>query len=296
MKLQFVSLLGFTLLVSFVGSASADLSQIIDDKKIRVRFEKLLGELTDEGTTADPAKLQKQLSRKSTKVELTEAPALGETPLTDAEIYERASKATLVLGHLYKCDHCDEWHGSTAGGVVISPDGLVITNHHVMEADNAGAFGAMNRDGKIYPITEVLASSEKDDMALVQLDTGGAELDWAPLATGDAVGSQVHVISHPDGRFFTFSEGVIARYFVDEESRTPRMQITADYARGSSGCGVFNQQGELTAIVASTSSIYYNQDRQQQKNLQMVVKSCVPIQTFQKKLNSGKAKTAAETE
>jgi S1-C subfamily serine protease len=97
------------------------------------------------------------------------------------------------------------------------------------------------------------------------------------VSPGDEVGSEVRVVSHPDGRFYSYSEGVISRYFMDRRERAPRMQITADYARGSSGCGVFNESGALTALVSATTSIYYDQSEEKNDDLQMVIKSCIPV-------------------
>ncbi len=99
----------------------------------------------------------------------------------------------------------------------------------------------------------------------------------------------MRVISHPDGRFFSYSEGVIARYFTDRKNRAPRMQITADYARGSSGSGVFNQAGALTGLVSATTSIYYHQSKEEHDNLQMVIKSCIPVAAIWELVSEDKA-------
>jgi len=80
----------------------------------------------------------------------------------------------------------------------------------------------------------------------------------------------------------------VARYYFDQSAKAPRLQITADYAKGSSGCGVFNDRGELTGLVSSTNSIYYTEENGDQKNLQMVVKSCIPAASVRKLLDGGK--------
>jgi hypothetical protein len=54
------------------------------------------------------------------------------------------------------------------------------------------------------------------------------------------------------------------------------MTITADFARGSSGAPVLNDNGELAGIVRSTESICYEVEKGQQQDLQMVFKTCVP--------------------
>ncbi len=230
------------------------------------------------GESVETGKLLAGLKKKRASVKLSQLPQ-SYPQLSNSEVYRRARKATLVFGRVYQCDKCDLWHGSSSGAVVIDPSGIAITNYHVMDQPKAGAFGAMTSEGEVFAVTQVLAASEKDDLALVQLAKreDGSDFDYVPLSEGDPVGTELRVVSHPDGRFYTLSEGVIARYFVDQNSRTNRVQITADYARGSSGSGVFNMQGELIGVVAATSSIYYNQKRGVKENLQMVVKSCIPV-------------------
>ena len=105
----------------------------------------------------------------------------------------------------------------------------------------------------------------------------------AALAVNDPVGTPVCAITHPTGRFYTLTTGVISRYYMSRKSKSnsaKRVSITADFAKGSSGSGIFNDSGNLTAIVTSTSSIYYNKEEGDAKNLQMVVKDCVPAESI----------------
>ena len=54
------------------------------------------------------------------------------------------------------------------------------------------------------------------------------------------------------------------------------MAITADFAKGSSGAPVLNTKGEVVGMVSAMNSVYYEDDSTCPKNLQMVVKNCVP--------------------
>ncbi|MFP6751862.1 MAG: serine protease, partial [Pirellulaceae bacterium] len=82
----------------------------------------------------------------------------------------------------------------------------------------------------------------------------------------------------PAGRFYTLTKGIVSRNAVTYANNVSRkrLYITAEFAKGSSGSPIFNSRGEVVGIVASTQSIYYTQSAEEQKNLQMVFRNCVP--------------------
>jgi S1-C subfamily serine protease len=147
----------------------------------------------------------------------------------------------------------------------------------------------MTRDGKTYGVKEVLAANRADDVVILQLDMGGAKLKPLSLAPNTPIGTDVTVISHPNRRFYSLSAGVVSRYCRRRTKRgtTNMVAITADFARGSSGGPVFDDRGNVAAMVASTSSVYYTQTKGKQQNLQMVFKQCVPSASILKLVAGG---------
>ena len=192
-----------------------------------------------------------------------------------------------MIGRIYKCDKCTRWHVGSASAFAISSDGIIATNYHVIEEKDGAALGAMDLSGKTYAVTEVLAASKADDVAILRLKD--AELKPLPLARQPApVGTSISVISHPDGRYFTMTKGDVSRYYLfrnKDKSSAHRMAITADYAKGSSGGPVLNGRGEVVGMVSSTNSIYYTREKGQNQNLQMVIKSCIPVAAINKLLH-----------
>ena len=281
-------LAGLLLTLSVTAQDDEVTAFTVDDRALKDRFRQEMESLVDVREIPKGSELLAAVKPKAhARIPLPPSDAEREEALSSPEIYRRGTQGTVIVGHLYKCDKCTKWHTSMAGGVVIDPRGIVVTNHHVMESERARVFGAMTSGGEVFPIVEVLAASEPDDLALVRLETGGRKLEALSVAANDApVGAEVRVVSHPDGRYFTYSEGIVARYYFDPTAKSRRVQITADYARGSSGCGVFDPQGHLTGIVSSTRSIYYTEKEDQQKNLQMVVKSCIPVSSLWRLLES----------
>jgi serine protease Do len=142
------------------------------------------------------------------------------------------------------------------------------------------------RQSGVHPVVEILAASETDDVAIFRADLGDVRLTPLPLAEArEPVGAPAHVLSHPARMFNLFTAGRVARYYVEPATAekkakgagdAERMAITADFARGSSGGPVHNAAGAVIGMVATTRSVYYSEENGDQKNLQMVLKSCVP--------------------
>ena len=165
----------------------------------------------------------------------------------------------------------------------------MATNYHVMTSKDASAFGAMSQSGLVFPIIEVMAASKLNDVAIVRLG-GDSQLPPA-LALSSApapIGETIHIVSHPDGRFFSYSRGIVSRYFLVHRSRAEKMQVTANFARGSSGSGVADSQGRIVGLVSSTNSIYYKEENGVKTNLQMVIKTCVPVKEIRALLKPAK--------
>ncbi len=258
-------------------SADPD-ERFIDDAAIKADFETHLGALFQAGGLPTASSLTEQL-RNATAAPIPLPAAAGPESTAPTDPVARARNATLVLGHLFLCGKCDKYHGNVAGGVVISPDGLALTNYHVMDSNEAVVFGAMTVGGQIFGIAKVLAASKRDDVALVKL-LDAKDLPFVPLCPRVSAGDELFVMSHPDGHFYTLTRGYLARKYLIPKGQVQRLQITADFAKGSSGSGIFNLRGELIGLATSTNSIYYAEKNGVKDNLQMVVKSGVPAESI----------------
>ena len=189
---------------------------------------------------------------------------------------EEVQKAIAVVGAVYKCKRCTRWHVAPASGFLIAED-LVVTNYHVVNQPERSALAVRLFDGRVFMVESVVVASERYDLAVVRIPNTGI----TPVMLGQAapVGAKVDLISHPNQKFYTLTEGRVARYFMTQRDRktVPAMAITADFGRGSSGAPVLNEAGEVVGIAASTESLYYTENDDDQKNLQMVFKNCVPV-------------------
>jgi serine protease Do len=137
-------------------------------------------------------------------------------------------------------------------GVVWDPDGLVMTNHHVVAGGRRNVTVALH-DGRIFD-AEVAKSSGSLDLALLRLSGDAVNLPAAPVGDSDAlrVGELVYAIGHPWGRVGAVSAGIVGG--VGElrgrgsTARYVRSDVTL--APGNSGGPLLNARGEVVAINA----------------------------------------------
>ncbi len=250
----------------------------IHDVQLTRRIELAATQLIEKGKTVKSSELRKQLSNKKCKVD---RPKTGNPNTTPTTLYDLHRPSVLVIAGIYKCGRCSRWHARPASGFVISEDGKAVTNHHVVAGGNDETFVAMTGDGKVYPVKAILAASLKHDLAVLQLDIGDDKVKPLAISPNAPVGSNVNLISHPDKRFYTLSRGIVSRYFTIDNPKkkvrnVPMMAITADFAKGSSGAPLLDDQGRVIGIVTSTVSVYYNVKDGDPRNLQMVFKQCIP--------------------
>ena len=143
-------------------------------------------------------------------------------------------------------------------GVVISEDGVVLTNYHVID----GAQGLyVVSGGNELPAT-LIAGDEDSDIAVLRVEAEG--LTPAVLGDSDAlsVGDWALVVGNPLGEQFvnTLSVGVISGLDRDVRSQTTGrtglstsanlIQTDAAINAGNSGGGMFNIAGELVGITS----------------------------------------------
>ena len=260
------------------GSTSGfELTDPVDDRAIKNMISSKSDVLLTDDTVVHFKKIEDQLNRKQTELRL---PRLKTTELASREFYQKVTPSVLILSKMYKCGRCERWHDRSAGAFVLTADGAIVTNYHVVEGalDDERAMVATTSTGEVYPVKELLAASQTNDVVILQLALPrGVQLQPAKVAQRSWPGEDAIVISHPVGRFYTLTKGTVSRNATLrlKEGTSNRLFITADYAKGSSGSPVFNSFGEVIGLVSSTESIYYTETKGVQKNLQMVFHNCV---------------------
>ncbi|MGN0135578.1 stalk domain-containing protein [Anaerotignum sp.] len=133
-------------------------------------------------------------------------------------------------------------------GVILSSDGLIATNYHVIE--NASTAQFIFSDGTIYQgATTVVGLKPESDIALLRISKDG--LQAATPSQSFQVGEAVTAIGSPGGQRNTVSTGVISAYDRDYIS------TTAVISQGSSGGGLFRSNGQLIGITSAYGDGHY---------------------------------------
>jgi hypothetical protein len=158
--------------------------------------------------------------------------------LSPKEIAKRATPSIVRL----------EGEGSLGTGFVVRKDGWIATNLHVVVG--AESLQAAFRDGRHFPVIEVLGYDETHDIALLRIDAN----DLPALELGDAraisVGDPVVAIGHPLGLSDTVSNGLISAVR-DVAPNLQILQISAPIAPGSSGGPLFDATGQVIGIATA---------------------------------------------
>ena len=214
-------------------------------------------------------------------------------PLEEDETgFERAYNSTLVFCDLYNCGRCKHKHLDSAGGVALSADGLVLTNYHVINPESDREiynYFVVNSAGKSYPVIEVLAANKEADIVLVRVDA--TDLVSVKLADKPPLPlSELFIVGHPLNRFFHTTTGIVSRYLTKigkQGNREKWMEITTQFSKGSSGCGVFNKDGELAGLVSRKQNLSLKSDKTSEPE-RLTLFHSVPVEAIKEMISGAK--------
>lgn len=154
-------------------------------------------------------------------------------------------------------DDFDEKRIGTGSGVIVSPDGLIITNYHVIE--DATEIEVTSNKNKTYT-AEVIGSDPSTDLAVLKIKTNES-LPFIPFGDSEVarIGEWVLAVGNPFNLNSTVTAGIISAKSRDLNDRDSKNQsfIQTDAAvnMGNSGGALVNTEGELIGINTAISSI-----------------------------------------
>ena len=188
------------------------------------------------------------------------------TKMTPQDVYENYVNAVVLV---YNQGTTSTYWGQTesqssGSGMIISKDGYVLTNNHVVEG--AEKLTVMTTSGEEYDAT-VIGADEVNDVALLKID---GDEDFPTVAIGDSdniqVGQQVCAIGNPLGELTnTLTVGYVSaldREISESSTGTTINMFQTDCAinSGNSGGPIFDMNGNVVGITTAkySSSGYSN--------------------------------------
>lgn len=200
---------------------------------------------------------ESSINKPATNVSQTSATTSGKS-LSVAEVASLAADSVVeittesVANDMFMRQYVTEGAGS---GVIISTDGYIATNNHVIEG--ASKITVRLTDGKEYE-AKLIGTDAQTDVAVIKIE--GATLQPVTLGDSDTigVGDTAIAIGNPLGELGgTVTNGIISaldRQIVLENQTMTLLQTNAAINPGNSGGGLFNDQGELIGLVVAKSS------------------------------------------
>ena len=139
-------------------------------------------------------------------------------------------------------------------GFVISADGLIATNLHVI--GEARPIFVQTADGKKHPVTEIHATDRVMDLAILKI----AATNLQPLLLGDSTtleqGEDIVALGNPEGLTFSVVRGVVSgRRDIDGK---PMIQLAIPIEPGNSGGPMLDRFGRVHGILTMKSLVTRN--------------------------------------
>ncbi len=163
---------------------------------------------------------------------------LAQAQKTTPDIYRDANPAVVEI----------EGEQKSGSGFMISSDGIVVTNYHVVAGEKTVSVRLTN--GLELTTDEVLAEDQQLDIVILHINGKG----FPKLRIGDSArvspGDSVVVIGNPLGLNSSVSEGLISG--IREIDGMKLLQISAPISPGSSGGPVLNHAGDVIGVVRAT--------------------------------------------
>jgi len=151
----------------------------------------------------------------------------------------------------------DNVYVAFGSGVIISPDGYIVTNNHVVE--NADKISVTFNDKKELP-AEVIGTDPRTDLALIKVDA--ENLDYLTYGDSDKlkIGEWVLAVGNPFNLTSTVTAGIVSakarniNILGSQSAIESFIQTDAVVNRGNSGGALVNTRGELVGINAAIAS------------------------------------------
>ncbi|MGA2442323.1 MAG: serine protease [Tepidisphaeraceae bacterium] len=231
-----------------------------DQPKVMAQLQRL----RESGKLMSADAVRRAMQTPSPAVIALAAPATQ--PLSTGQIAILARKALVRVGWFVRRKN-GTWEASAADGYALTTGGDVATCYHCIDPNEAdvheGYLFASSADGEIFPVDAVRGIDKELDAALIHV-AGGR---FTPIALNDQVapGDSVYLLSDPGEVAGYFSVGIINRFYWTQPTtqgadvlagaRYLRIDVSTDWAPGSSGAAVMDGCGNVVGHVSTINTL-----------------------------------------
>ncbi len=209
---------------------------------------------------AIPALAEEVVPQSKTQVELTFAPLVKKAAPAVVNVFTRTVIKERPMSPFFDDPFFQQFFGnqnprervqnSLGSGVIVRPDGLIVTNNHVIA--KADEIRVVLSDGREFP-AQVIAGDEKFDIGILKIETKGEVLPTLDLKDSDDinVGDLVLAIGNPFGVGQTVTMGIVsalARTNIGVGDYGYYIQTDAAINPGNSGGALIGTDGKLVGI------------------------------------------------
>ena len=197
--------------------------------------------------------------RKNTALEVVQVD--GKTEMTESQVYNAVAESVVSINATSTTNYFGQTteSASAGSGFIISQDGYIVTNYHVISG--AGSVNVTLYSGDTYP-AQIIGGDQDYDIAVLKIDISGLPA----VVMGDSeqltVGEHIVAIGNPLGELtFSMSDGIVSccnRLINVDGTPFNMIQVTASINPGNSGGPLLNMYGEVIGIVSAKYSSYAN--------------------------------------
>ena len=167
--------------------------------------------------------------------------SLSQQPVAD--VVKQSSDAVVLI----VISNSEGQETALGSGFLVSPDGEIVTNHHVIKDAHSTIVKLSN--GAFFPVSGVLADDSERDLAVIKVK--GKNLPF--LSLGDIekvhVGDHVVAIGSPLGLEGTVSDGIVSA--VRDVNNQKWIQTTAPASHGNSGGPLLDMSNHVIGVITA---------------------------------------------
>lgn len=190
------------------------------------------------------------LKKDSQKTDLVKTPSSQPQACSEEETLKRTKLCTFLIGDINK-------HGT---GFLINPQGYLVTNYHVINNSTDGYIKVFYQ-GEFHR-SRIIGFSQDDDLAVVKIDSGFTDCQWADSDNLD-LAEPLYAVGWPDSPYgeSTITKGIFSRFAYLSNEKFKMIQTDSPINPGNSGgpltnkCGIVGiNTSKITWIDASAPS------------------------------------------